>query len=185
MGRCYEFGVPVGDGCEHPMVVAADGSACVCSGCGTVCKGRFKGCAAILARPGYVPVAVAAGPAASAAAADVAAAAPPVVAVAVVPDPLPTEPDEPDVPALAEVRSLLEAMLDRPERTSDAVEALRHELRTRDAALGEAFERLILSYDRLMEEVVADRHARERLVDAVGQLSDRLTQVEQRAARTF
>lgn len=56
MGRCYEFGVVVGAGCEQPMVVTAEGGACACPDCGTVCRGRFDGCASVLARPGYSPL---------------------------------------------------------------------------------------------------------------------------------
>src|SRR5689334_18886917 len=56
MGRCYEFGASIADGCEHAMQVGPEGGYCRCTGCGTRCEGRFHGCAAILARPGYKPV---------------------------------------------------------------------------------------------------------------------------------
>src|SRR5947208_2289691 len=55
MGRCYEFGVAVVEGCEHAMVVSAEGGACQCSVCGAHCPGRFEGCEAIVAVPGRVP----------------------------------------------------------------------------------------------------------------------------------
>ncbi len=55
MGRCYEFGVEIHAGCEHAMVVTAEGGACECKVCSTVCPGRFAGCAAVVAIPGRVP----------------------------------------------------------------------------------------------------------------------------------
>src|SRR5688572_23223867 len=55
MGRCYEFGVAVAEGCEHAMVVTPEGGACQCRGCGVRCEGRFPGCAAIVAIPNRVP----------------------------------------------------------------------------------------------------------------------------------
>ncbi|MGI8685799.1 MAG: hypothetical protein ACR2MO_12065 [Acidimicrobiales bacterium] len=55
MGRCYEFGVEIHAGCEHAMVVTAEGGACECNVCSTVCPGRFAGCAAVVAIPGRVP----------------------------------------------------------------------------------------------------------------------------------
>lgn len=56
MGRCYEFGAVVSQGCDHAMVVVAQGGACGCSQCGALCRGRFSGCPEIVARPGYIPV---------------------------------------------------------------------------------------------------------------------------------
>lgn len=55
MGRCYEFGVLVGEGCEHAMVVPHAAGRCECATCAVVCTGRFAGCAGIIERPGYVP----------------------------------------------------------------------------------------------------------------------------------
>ena len=171
MGRCYEFGVVVGQGCDHPMVVASDGSACACSECGALCKGRFDGCAAVLARPGYspvvttVPVSIAAPrvrPPASSVAVAVAPAVPEVPAVEV---PLVAEAPEPVV---------------SEQPVMDSIDALRRDLETRDVALGEAFERLITSYDRLMEGVAADREARDRLIGAVELLAERLAELEGR-----
>lgn len=55
MGRCYEFGVLVGKGCEHAMVVPDAGGRCECATCAVVCTGKFAACAAITDHPGYVP----------------------------------------------------------------------------------------------------------------------------------
>jgi hypothetical protein len=45
MGRCLAFGPSITDGCEHPMVAAAD--ACYCRKCGVTCKGKFDGCSSV------------------------------------------------------------------------------------------------------------------------------------------
>lgn len=55
MGRCYEFGVSISDGCEQAMFVPAEGGRCECSGCGAPCHGQFRGCSAIISKPGYMP----------------------------------------------------------------------------------------------------------------------------------
>lgn len=55
MGRCYEFGPQIVEGCRHAMVVAEDGSACACPKCGAHCTGRFNACGTILAQPGHIP----------------------------------------------------------------------------------------------------------------------------------
>lgn len=55
MGRCYEFGVVVGEGCDHAMVVPAGGGRCQCATCGVACTGKFTACAAIIDQPGHVP----------------------------------------------------------------------------------------------------------------------------------
>ena len=55
MGRCYEFGVLVGEGCQHAMVVPPGGGHCHCETCGVQCTGKFAACTAIIAQPGYVP----------------------------------------------------------------------------------------------------------------------------------
>lgn len=53
MGWCHEFGSSINDGCAHPMVAGA--ASCSCGRCGTVCQGRFNGCAEVWARgPRYV-----------------------------------------------------------------------------------------------------------------------------------
>lgn len=55
MGRCYEFGTSIAEGCDHAMVVTSSGGACVCVRCQTLCGGRFGGCAAVIAEPGRIP----------------------------------------------------------------------------------------------------------------------------------
>jgi len=55
MGRCYEFGTSIVEGCDHAMVVTSTGGACVCVRCQTLCGGRFGGCTAIIAEPGRIP----------------------------------------------------------------------------------------------------------------------------------
>jgi hypothetical protein len=47
MGWCQEFGPRLVSSCEHPMEPWAD--RCRCPSCGTVCTGRFAGCAAVWA----------------------------------------------------------------------------------------------------------------------------------------
>ncbi len=54
MGWCHEFGCQITTGCNHPM--KAGGSACTCTMCETVCRGKFSGCPEVFARS--VPVAV-------------------------------------------------------------------------------------------------------------------------------
>ena len=56
MGHCYEFALDIVPGCGHAMTVSDSGGICECTTCGAVCGGRFEGCAAVLERPGYVPV---------------------------------------------------------------------------------------------------------------------------------
>ncbi|MDP1793064.1 MAG: hypothetical protein Q8K63_02910 [Acidimicrobiales bacterium] len=48
MGWCHEFGPQISETCEHPMTAGA--TSCSCTVCGTVCTGRFAGCAAVWAR---------------------------------------------------------------------------------------------------------------------------------------
>ena len=49
MGWCHEFGVEIEERCSHPMTAGA--TACSCSECGTVCRGRFeRGCEAVWRR---------------------------------------------------------------------------------------------------------------------------------------
>lgn len=55
MGRCYEFGAAIHAGCERAMIVTAEGGACECDVCGTLCPGRFSGCAEVVAIPRRVP----------------------------------------------------------------------------------------------------------------------------------
>lgn len=181
MGRCYEFGVAVQDGCEHAMVVVAEGGACACSECGAHCTGQFNACSQIVSMPGYVPVG------APRTGRDEATAKSSVPAA---PQPAPTL-DPPRVPALREpptpamgaeianVRSMLEALLDRPDRTADAVQAISHELAVRDEELADAFGRLTAAFERIGEQITADREAREQVVQAVRALADRIDSLEQ------
>ena len=48
MGYCHEFGSQICEGCGEPMLAAH--ASCVCDACGTECRGRFPGCAAVWAR---------------------------------------------------------------------------------------------------------------------------------------
>jgi hypothetical protein len=56
MGWCHEFGDQINSACGHPMLAATD--ACSCQQCGTVCAGRFDGCAAVWARGPREPLVV-------------------------------------------------------------------------------------------------------------------------------
>ena len=47
MGWCHEFGCQITSGCNHPMKAGA--SACTCTMCETVCRGKFSGCPEIFA----------------------------------------------------------------------------------------------------------------------------------------
>jgi len=166
MGRCYEFGVPVVDGCEHAMVVVAEGGACACSACGAHCLGKFAGCADIVAQPGYVPSTAPAG---------------------LVPSadrnllPIPNRPASPPPTDLAPdtsttdlevsrallvavqseldaVRAHLHALLDRPvgagrEEVLDAIERVRAELDARDAELRAAFDEVVAHYGRMADTI--------------------------------
>ena len=197
MGRCYEFGVSVHDGCEQAMVVAHEGGHCTCAACGAACPGRFKGCAIVVAQPGYVPLSapVWARPGAAAAPPDALPArlgsSPPQGQpdwdAAVEPAQVDPPMREPATLALRQelttVRSLLEALLDRPERAVDAVQALNHQLAVRDGELGESFDRLTEAYQRLTNELVADREARQALVAAVDRVAERLASVEEAQGR--
>ena len=189
MGRCYEFGPVITEGCDHAMVVSPEGGACVCGECGARCLGRFKACGPILAQPGYVPV-TAPRHTAKAAAANVpvpllgdspAPAAPDLAMPAVERVAPASRPAE--VPRMADIVPLFEALLDRPDRTNELVAQLRHELATRDDELGDAFDRLTEAHARIAEELAADREARERLVAAVETLSERLARIEDKTSR--
>ncbi|HVM07315.1 MAG TPA: hypothetical protein VM345_02540 [Acidimicrobiales bacterium] len=170
MGRCYEFGVAVEEGCEHAMVVIDDGGACGCAECGARCTGRFNACASIIAQPGYVPVN-----------------APKVGAPAAAVEPATrtrSVPDEAPTPVrvqgeIVAVRSMLEALLDRPDRTADAVQLISHELAVRDQELASAFDRLTNAFERIADQVSEDRDAREQVVAAVRELAERIAALEE------
>jgi hypothetical protein len=189
MGRCYEFGTSIADGCDHAMAVVDEGGACRCPACGASCLGRFAACAQVLARPGYVPVhaprmavppvpttppAPPAGPEPVPAPSVPAPAATAVASVR--PAHMAPDPD----PELADVRSMLEALLHRPDRAVQAIEAVNHAIEVRDGELLHAFERLTKAYEALTEEVRADHAARVELKAAVERLADRLETSEAR-----
>ena len=105
MGRCYEFGVVITEGCDHTMTVPDEGGRCVCNSCGADCLGRFNGCASIISRPGYVPL-LAPASAREHAPEPPAEAETPAAAVAAVPSAAPE-------PAVAEIVPIDEAQLER------------------------------------------------------------------------
>ena len=175
MGRCYEFGVTVEDGCDHAMVVSAEGGVCECSECGASCRGRFTGCEAVLARPGHVPIAaprhlvdshrprsetvplLAADPSPGGALAPSMAAEAPG-----------------HVPARSDAMAALETLPKTVEALGEAIDALGDELRQRDDDLTAVFDRLSSAYERVARELASDRNARDRLVAAVEDLSRRV-----------
>ena len=53
MGWCHEFGVQIRPDCGHPMQASQD--CCVCTECGTVCRGHFGGCPDVWSR-GPIPI---------------------------------------------------------------------------------------------------------------------------------
>ena len=198
MGRCYEFGVVIEEGCDHAMVVSPEGGACVCAGCGAGCTGRFGGCSAILAMPGHVPLAAPKGsldgqarpqgvPLRAVSATGEAGPVRP-LAMPEVPDaperaPEHVVPDGLPLPRLAEVVDMFEELLARPDRTVDALAQLRRELEKRDEELLAAFDRLADAHSRIGEELAADREVRDRMVAVIEQLTDRLAAVEDTISR--
>lgn len=193
MGRCYEFGVSITAGCEHAMVVGPEGGYCQCPSCGKQCPGQFKACAQVVAIPNYVPPGAPTGaqaatltrrdalavpqsrnlavdaPAPTVAAPELAAAPTPA------PQPVYVEPSgRASSQEVAELRALVEVLLDRPDGSLVAVEALRQELASRDADLVQTFERLTDAYQRLTNAVRADHAAREALAGTVDRLSQRI-----------
>jgi len=178
MGRCYEFGVSIEAGCEHTMAVAPEGGYCHCPECAVTCGGRFRACAEVVAQPGFIPLA-----------------APPSsrsgrstdVAVPRSPARQPLHPESPlaaSLPAqpavLADVRSMLESLLERPDRAVQAIQMVNDTIATREDELLAAFERLTIAYQELTDEVRADHAAREQLVAAVERLSAQLALAEER-----
>jgi hypothetical protein len=189
MGRCYEFGVSLKEGCEHAMVVAPEGGRCICPACGMSCPGQFKACALVVSKPGYVPVA-----APTWALAGGSGHREPALPVRnphlLDADPEPGSQQLQVVPAptaglaavyegeLAEVRSLLETLLERPDRATDAVQMLNAAMASRDEELVDTFGRLTDAYNRLTDEVRADSAAREALVGAIDRLAERIADLE-------
>jgi hypothetical protein len=215
MGRCYEFGAVIGEGCGHAMVVSDEGGHCVCPVCQVTCPGKFNGCAGIVAQPGYVPLSapVWARPGASDKRGAKRATAPapePIVSTATAdrgpveptshdrwlaavepPEPVKLRPPTaeravaverrptgddlvPLVDEVASVRTLVEALASRPDRTAEVVALLHNELHERDVELAEAFGRLSDAYASLTEELARDRAARDALAHSVEELSLRI-----------
>ena len=204
MGRCYEFGVSLHDECEQAMVVPSEGGHCICASCGADCPGQFNACGVVVAKPGYVPVTAPdwakpghrrPGSATSQPSAPSAASVRPALDAPDVPRArhiLDVEPPAPTPAAvelrevgseLATVRSLLEAVLDRPDRLNEALAVLNQELKVRDGELAAAFARMTSAYEQLTQEVLADREARQAIVAGLEKLAERVDGVE-RATRT-
>lgn len=187
MGRCYDFGVEIHSGCEQAMVVTAEGGACECRACATVCPGRFGACAAVVAVPGRLPPSAPswalppldgrsaearaastatngttsadaeAGPSASASAVPAARRAPPPVAVA-------ASPLTPSRSANGHLANLPERQSTRPSATLvEAVEALRQEVRDRDDQLVASLEAFAAHQRNLWAEIDRIGSAVERL----------------------
>jgi hypothetical protein len=178
MGRCYEFGVAVVDGCEHVMTVGPQGGHCGCSQCGARCEGRFRACAAILATPGYVPVASPPSP-------RPASQTPASAVVSSSPAPArkarfslfggpPEEEAGANDHAVAEFRSMLANLLDRHERALAAIESIDATVGARDVELIAAFNRLTQAYAELTAEVQAGHEELSELATMVVRLAARL-----------
>ena len=188
MGRCYEFGVVIAEGCDHVMVVPAEGGKCVCSGCGTECLGRFNGCASIISQPGYVPL-LAPKPSAASRARAAPALRPiaePAPAHAHVeqahPIPAPPPPPPPSVVPLFTDKQV-ERLLSAPEEVLDKMQVLGEHLRERDNELAAAFDRFAEVLHRLSAEAAADRKAQEKLAEAIQELVTRVDSVEATVTR--
>ena len=162
------------------MVVPPEGGRCDCPTCGASCPGQFKGCGLVVRVGGYVPVAApdwAKPHGARRAERDT-----PALALRTGrpqpqshDSPLPAVVDDAQVALeVTEVRSLVLELLDRPDRAVAAIELVRNEMAQRDDELAKTFERLAVAYTKLLEEVAADRTAREELATAVTRLEQRL-----------
>jgi hypothetical protein len=179
MGRCYEFGVSLSEGCEHAMVVAAEGGRCVCATCGSSCPGQFRACAAIVANPGYVPLTAPGWARPGGSGHPATPLAPRRYAPAVA-----AEPDaDPAVPTavqheLADLRALVEALLARPDHATIAIEALANEIEKRDDDFAAAFTRLNDAYKRLSELIRLESDARQAISEAVDRLAERVAPEE-------
>ena len=161
------------------MAVSQAGGFCECRECGATCPGRFRACADVVARPGYVPVT--APKLRSEPDAAVALRPTPLRMPEVVPRPEITGRVEPKTAAsteVAEVRSLLEELISRPDRAVSAIEALNHAMAARDEELLATFERLTEAYRALTEEVRGDHEARRELAAAVDRLAERMNALE-------
>lgn len=158
MGRCYEFGVVITEGCDHAMVVPAEGGKCVCSGCGADCLGRFNGCASIISQPGYVPLLAPASALVlrpevaeqrpTTAGTEEQTTARPTIDVTP-PSTMPAVPDSTEFPTEAE--DALLRMLGAPEVTLAKVERLEQQLALRDKELALAFQKFTEALHRVGE----------------------------------
>ncbi len=164
MGRCYEFGVVIGAGCDHAMVVPAGGGRCECRSCGAVCTGRFDGCAAIVSQPGYVPVV------APAWAVEVSPAEPSALARAetgveiVVPEG--RHGDE----GLGVLVERMDESLRRAGEPAARLEQLAAEVAARDEIIAEAFEAMNAAYRELAAELRSLADAQRALAEATGKI---------------
>lgn len=181
MGRCYEFGVSVEDGCEHAMSVVADGGACECTVCQAQCPGRFAGCAQVVSQPGYIPaLAPAWARSGRDAAAPVSELSPPRSGGR----PAVGEPEAGDrrpvgdVEAeLATIRELVEKLLERPE--GDALHHVRGSLEERDAELTSMFDQFMAAHGQLTTEVKDTGAAQAQLAELLGRIEVRLGTLEE------
>lgn len=171
------------------MVVGPEGGYCQCPSCGQKCPGQFKACAQVVAIPNYVPPGAPTGAQAAAITRRDALAVPQTRAMAVersTPTPVVTTPPTPapqpvsiepsgraSAQEVADLRAMVEVLLDRPDTSLVAIEALREEITSRDADLVQTFERLTDAYQRLTNAVRADHAAREALAGAVDRLTER------------
>lgn len=126
------------------MTVADAGGFCECTECGVTCTGRFRGCAAILARPGHVP-----------------AVAPPWAVAGTGPPPSGAEESPEATPALTPARA------SELEPWAGAVASIREELAERDDELVRVLGRIVDACEDLAERFEADRRVWTALLDAL------------------
>ena len=188
MGRCYEFGAIIHEGCDHAMVVSSEGGTCVCNTCGSSCPGRFSGCGSILAQPGYVPVL------APRWATDPSVERPAHASTLVLDTPAPTTSTanatngvakaEVVAPAQQQVRilELLESM-SRSDEVQELFTELRESLQGRDVELAQTFERLEKAYERMTETVAEVADQQQRLFNALAALEGRVDTLTDVAGR--
>lgn len=244
MGRCYEFGVVIHEGCEHTMVVSPEGGACLCGSCGASCTGRFRGCDAVLALPGHIPIAAPEpsrltstpagvpvalrstevarplhdGPAGTSVHASPGASADAELAViearssatsdltdigllsrAAVPaedvEVVESIGGNGSVPAkrvdtsetvlVSSDLAVIERIIDRSDRAVEVVAQMQEQLAIRDEALAEAFDRLALAQQALVDRLGDDQVASAHLRDLVIEVSQRLEGLETQVANPY
>ena len=139
MGRCYEFGVSIREGCEHAMVVPAEGGRCECVGCGTSCPGRFKGCGRVIAQPGYIP--------STAPGWSLTPPEEPAAVVAAVPTPLVPSPPSPVEDVVVGTPAQLETVI-------DLIEDVAKQISARDSELAALFDRFVEEFRGLRQQVL-------------------------------